>query len=323
MLRVATLAAAAALLTVPSFAQDLTPDTSRILSDPNYLPLAGQIYGYTDYTHDWTNGSTYNYLGDQVSSFRVNTDSLAQFLSYGITDDLEINGSFHYVPDSDRQVALANGTARDLNSSGFSDPSFGAAWRAIDQGPYPVNLDFFGSYTPDWISSQAASIDEDGNVARGGDSGTVGAALGYETRQFSMRGAFNAVFYGPSQTFDLGSGDTVATQGHTDYVLSLATQTRLNPLFSVNAGVDHTFAADHGAYNETTGISHLSQPGDSTALHAALNYNIVPDTAVIAATYTHNFLGDNHAVYLDPTSDTSTRNKSGDVVGVQLSYVLP
>ena len=37
------------LHTMQCAAFDFTPDTNRILSDPSYLPLAGQVYDTTQY----------------------------------------------------------------------------------------------------------------------------------------------------------------------------------------------------------------------------------------------------------------------------------
>jgi hypothetical protein len=322
--RILNLAAGAAFVCIPlaAFGQDMTPDTTRYLSDPNYLPLAGQIYGTSAYTHTWTSGDTFDDTGP-TSSFRVNTDTLSQFLSYGITDDLELNAAIHYEPDSQRLVNFTNGTHSSLNSSGFSDPSFGAVWRVLDEGPSPVDFDLFGSYTPDVIDSKNASNTDDGTVSRGGQSGQLGAALGYETRQFSIRGQFSANVYGDSSAINLMNDDTLHTQGYSNYVLGLETQTRLNPLFSVNAGVDHTFASNENVVNTTTAIAHVLQPGDTTTLHAALNYNLVPNQFVVSATYAHNFLGNNQSVYAVPASDTSTRDRGSDVLGLELYYTMP
>jgi hypothetical protein len=319
------LAAGAALVGIPlsAHALDLTPDASRFLSDPNYLPMMGQVYGYTGYDHTWTNGDTFNSLGADVSSFHVNADTISQFLSYGVTDDLDINAAIRYAPGTQREIDRANGARTFLDSSGFSDPSFGADWRALDQSTFPVDVDIFGSYTPDLGNSDAASATNDGTVARGGQSGAVGAALGYGTRDFSLRGAFNANIYGNSQTLDLGTGDVSEAQGYTDYVLSLATQTRLDSLFSVNAGVDRTFATNHGGFNTITGASHLVQPGDMTALRLALNYTLAPDHAVLSATYAHEFFDNSQTLVDNPADDTSVHDKSGNIVGVQLYYALP
>jgi hypothetical protein len=304
-------------------ALDLTPDPARILSDPNYLPLAGQFYGTTAYTHAWTDGNSANSAGLETSSFHINTNTLNQLLSVGITDDLAVNASIAYAPADFREIDYASGRSAALNSSGFSDPTFGATWRVFDQNAWPVDLDLLGSYTPDLIDAHTSAVDEDGTVARGGDSGTVGAALGYDTRSFGIRGAFNANFLGNSNVYDLSNGDTLQAQGRTNYTLSLDTQTRLTDLFSVDAGLAHTFASNETGVNLTTGASHYSEPGDNTALQLALNYNFIPNQFVISATYAHDFYDNGRTFYDDPAADTESRNQNSNIVGVKLSYATP
>jgi hypothetical protein len=323
--RIARFAAGAALSCLPfsAYALDLTPDSSRILSDPNYLPLTGQIYGYTNYSHAWTSGSSFNDLGSQTSSFHINTNTMTQFLSYGVTDDLEVFGQADYVPDSYREVDNVNGTQSFFKSAGFSDPTFGVDWRAMDAGPFPFNVDLIGSYTPDAVDSENASTTSTGSVARGGQSGSIGAALGYQTRDFTARGSFSADFNGGSNTLNLANGEFAHTQGYNNYVLGLETQTRLNPLFSVNAGINHTFAGNQNALNTATDLAHLTEPGDTTALHAQLNYNLIPDQVVLAGTYTHQFYGNSRTSYADASLDNSSRDRDGNVLGVQLYYAFP
>lgn len=302
---------------------DMTPDAGRILSDPNFLPYTGQLYGTTSYAHGWTSGNSANSLGAETSSFHINTNTLDQFLAFGITDDLSVNASVSYAPTDYREINYAGGRSASLDSSGFSDPTFGATWRVLDQKSWPVDLDLLGSYTPDWIDAHTATASEDGTVARGGEAGTVGAAVGYDTRSFGIRGAFTADFLGDSSSYNLASGDTIETQGRTNYTLSLDTQTRLTDLFSVNAGLAHTFAANETGVNLTSGAPHYTEPGDNTALQLALNYNFIPNQFVVSATYAHEFYDNGRTFYDDPASDTETRDKSGNIVGVKLTYATP
>ena len=223
--RLARLMISVALISTPMTAAaqalDFTPDPARILSDPNYLPLAGQIYGTTAYSHAWTDGNSANSAGLETSSFHINTNTIDQLLSVGITDDIAVNASIAYAPADFQQINYVNGRSGTLDSSGFSDPTFGATWRVLDQNAGPLDLDLLGSYSPDLIDAHTSAADAGGTVARGGDSGTVGAALGYDTRSFGIRGAFNANFLGNSNVYDLSNGDTLQTQGRTNYTVSL------------------------------------------------------------------------------------------------------
>lgn len=324
MHRLPTLAIVFACLPVAAFAQlvDLTPYSGRILSDPEYLPLTGQIYGTTAYTHGWIGGNSMNGAGNQ-SSFTVNTNTLDQFLAYGVTDDLSVHATIQYAPENYREIDYANGNRFYSENSGFSDPAFGATWRVLDQNAFPANFDLFGSYTPDWVSAHTATAVQDGTVARGGDSGLVGAAVGVVTNGFTVKGAFDANFIGQSSVLDLGNGDVMQTASHTNFDLSLQTQTRLTDLFSVNAGLSHTFASNANITNATTGAPRSSEPSDVTALQLALNYNFVPNAFVISGTYEHDFYGDSATLYPNPLANTETLNKHGDILGVKLFYATP
>ncbi|HEX3431075.1 MAG TPA: hypothetical protein VHT03_09320 [Rhizomicrobium sp.] len=324
-LRVFVVAAVFASLPVAAFAQviDLTPYSGRILSDPEFLPMAGQLYGTTAYSHGWVDGNSVNGAGTQFSTFHINTNTLDQLLAYGITDDISLNARIQYAPQDYREIDYTNGKTGYLDSSGFSDPTFGATWRVLDQNTYPANFDLFGSYTPDWISAHTGTAVQDATVARGGSSGIIGAALGVVTQGFTIRGAFNANFLGQSSILNLSNGEVLQTGSHTNFDLSLDTQTRLSDLFSVNAGVSHTFASNTSGISLTNGASRNDQPGDTTELAVALNYNFIPNAFVISATYAHDFYGNSETLYANPAFDSGTRDKSGNILGVKLYYATP
>jgi len=138
-----------------------------------------------------------------------------------------------------------------------------------------------------------------------------------------MRAAFNANVNGRSSTINLDSGDILQTQGYTNYDLSLATQTRLTDLFSINAGIDHSFASNESSANVASGVAHYSQPGDETGLQLALHYNFVPNAFVISGTYAHDFYDNASTYYADPALDSETRNRNSDTLGVKLYYLMP
>jgi len=315
--------ATATLLPLAAAAQDLTPDASRILSDPNYLPLDGQLWGYTNYLHTWSNGTTFNSVDNPVSTFHSDINELNQFIGYGITDDLMIDASIAYEPGANRNVQFANGSTATLQSSGFSDPTFGATYRLLDQVASPVTLDVFGSYTPDWITSKVATATTGGSFANGGQEGEVGAALAEQTRFITVRGAFAAHFLGTRQVDDVATGGTFDQGGHTDYILSLATQTRLTDQISFNAGVTHTFASNSSYTDTLKNLTRTINPGDDTILDLAVNYQFIPDTVVGSVIYRHGITGDNSTVFLNPVADRTVADQYRNLVGVQLDYAFP
>lgn len=318
-------AALAASLPVAALAQaiDLTPYSGRILSDPEYLPLTGQIYGTTSYNHGWFDGDSIRGPGTEFSTFHVGTNTINQTLAYGITDDFSVNASIAYTPGESREIDYTGGQRSIIDSSGFADPTFGATWRVLDQATWPANFDLFGSYSPDWIGAHTGTAIQNGTVARGGDSGIIGAAVGVVTQGFSIRGAFDANFLGQSNLFNLANGDLLQTESHTNFDISLETQTRLTDLFSFNAGISHTFASNANGVDLANGLPHYDQPGDATTLDLALNYNFIPNAFVVSATYAHDFYGTGHTLYTNPLYDVETTNRSGNVVGVKLTYATP
>jgi hypothetical protein len=317
------LLAAAVTFPLPAYALDLTPDSTRILTDPTYLPLSGQLWGYTAYSHTWTNGDSFNDLGNTVSSFHVNADTIDQYIGFGVTDDFMIDASIRWTPDSNRQIDRFGAGSETLSSSGVSNPTFGATYRLIDQAASPVSLDVFGSYTPNWLDADNASATQEGTIASGGQSGSVGAAIGQELRDFTIRGAFTANFLGESNSFDLGDNDVIHDSAHTNYIASLDTQTRLTDLFSVNAGFAYTFANGSTVTNTFNGITHDTAPGNIAAFDLALNYQLVPNAMVAGVTYDYQNVGDSRNMFVVPTSDNGSRDRNANILGVRLTYAFP
>jgi hypothetical protein len=266
---------------------------------------------------------TLNYAGSQTSSNHINADAIDQYLAYGVTDDFSVHAQMRYEPDATRKVNLVGGTSQTYDSSGFSDPTFGATYRVLDQAVNPVNLDLFATYTPDLIDAKVATMDESGSLSSGGQAGSVGAAIGQEMRDFSIRGSMSAVFNGNRKAIDLTDNSAVRTDAVTNYVASLQTQTRLTDRFSVNAGFTYTFDNNQNVTNTVNGITHVNTPGDIASLGLALNYHLVPNTAVIGLTYGYDSYADGRNTFAVPTQNTQIKNKSDNVVGVRLSYVMP
>jgi hypothetical protein len=318
-----------AVLPIPAYAQawgpfGMVPDASRILTDPNYLPLQGELWGYTDYSHTYTVGTNYNYLNEPVTRFHLGTDDIEQHFGYGITDDLEVDATAHYQPDTIRkETTLATGTTTDLASNGFSDPTFGATWRALDQRVFPVTLDVFANYTPDIVGATNAAPGDHGSIASGGQSGVIGAALAEETRDFTIRGAFDANIAGPRTAENLYTGDLERQAEHTDYALTLGTQTRFTDQLSLNVGGAYDLNDNARFTNRATGISYMNHPGNDASVNVALNYHFVPNTVVGSVMYQYDSIANGSSNYGVPVMDSSVRGRSSNLLGVRLSYAMP
>ena len=214
-------------------AQDMTPMTDRILSDPAFLPLKGQFYGESSYFYNEINGENYDSTGAYVAHIRNVANTLSQYFAYGITDDLSLNFGIAGDVSGFRRVDDATGDKR-INASGFYDPTFGLTWRAIDQRTHGVNLDLFGVYAPDVFSSQVGSLTQDATVARGGGEGDLGLAVSQENRFFTLRGDVTARYYGTSTTTSAVNGVDIRTSSFWAPEVGVQTQVRFTPVISAN-----------------------------------------------------------------------------------------
>jgi hypothetical protein len=316
--------AAASVLAVSTqaLALDATPDSTRIVSDPLYLPLAGQIYGQTNYSWTSTKQDTFDATGAKTSFSQITGNAIDQQFQYGVTDDLALRLDWGYDwRDVSRHLVPTGSVIR--SSSGWSDPTFGVTWRAIDQGVNPFSLDLRADYSPDAFPAKAPTTVDEGTVARGGQAVDLGFTLGHETRDFTIAGLFDANYLDTRNVENQNTGGFTTAGAGWNYRLGLATQTRFSDVLSLNAGVGHTFTNNTDVFNSNTGLTHVSTGGDFTDLNAALNYHFVPNTVVGSIGYQHNFYDDTRNLFpTAPVNNDSVRNKDEDVVGVTMRYVF-
>lgn len=326
--RFATALLIAALAPLAAQAQmlDLTPDPLRFLSDPAFLPVADQFDGTTGYTYTETRGTSFDDVtGAERFQLHRWANQFAQSIAFGITDDLSLNASISYEPFDEAKHELNGTSVIAAKQSGWTDPFFGVTWRAVDQAQAPLNLDFFGSYSPDLIGARTGTADEDASAGRGGQAGRVGAAVSEVMRGFTIYGSFFADLLGQRTVDNSNNGSKAITDSHTNYTLALQTQTRFTEALSLNAGVDHVWASNASVFQTGTGLSHLLEPGDSTNVDAAINYHVVPNRLVASLTYEHDFLDPQHTVFAPAAGlDNNTlKDRSADLYGAKLSYALP
>ncbi len=315
--------AALFLVTLPlqASALDFTPNSARLLSDPAYLPQQGQVFGSTGYTHARTTGEVDNYLGAPNRSFTVTSNSLAQDLAYGITDDLTVRIDETYARNG-TQNDFTSGTSTTTNANGFGDPAFGLTWRMLDQKVHPVSWDLIGTYSPNLMDAKSASPTQDGTIARGGEAATLGTAISYETTDFTVYAHGDVTFLG--QRDILNANNTTTTyQSRREYSFGLNTQTRLNRILAVDAGMTETLQNSANGTNDTSLITFINKPGDVTIFSAALVYQIMPNRLTATLAYNHDEYSNSSTQYpVLPASDTTTRNESANVIGARLQYLF-
>jgi hypothetical protein len=322
MTRLIALGAAAlglACFAVPASAQQYgAPIPFRLLSDPAYLPLQGQWYGSTAFTVENSSGDAYDSTGAKTATRKGWEDEITQELEYGVTNDVTVRVADSYVPYDKHKDEFTAGGFSDHDRTGFHDPSVGVTWRVIDQANRnPVNLDLLADYKANLIDARTS------NVAEGGQSGEFGAALSKVMPHFTIYGKAVADWYGSQSEFNPTTTDFAREESYWDYLVDLDTQTRLNDLFSIDAGIGYVFANNAHVANLTTGVSHIAEPGNGLKLNAALNYQVVPNTLVASLTYDYRRDNTSQQIYALPAADTFLRNHDDNQFGVKLDYVMP
>ncbi len=301
-------------------AQDMTPITDRILSDPSFLPLKGQFFGDSTYTYLQGNGDRFDATGAQYADTRNVANELSQYFAYGITDDLSLNFGISGSVSGYHETDNAAGTTH-INASGFFDPTFGLTWRAIDQRAHGVNLDLFGHFSPDVFSSHSGSATQDATVARGGGEGDFGAAISQEYRFFTLRGDVTGRYYGSSRTTNSVTGNFSQTSGYWAPELGVQTQVRFAPRFSANAGFRYVFNGDP-TVTTPSGLVFRNNVGDEQQVNVSLNYHIIPNRLVGSVNYGHTFFNNSQTVVPSDTALNVTDHRTQDSVGATLRYLF-
>jgi hypothetical protein len=313
---------------------DFTPDTTRYLADPAYLPLQGQIYG----------DLTYNYLthnnSNQVSKPSGNTwfghsnteqNRFLPSFSYGITDDIALSLGWGWGNGLDMvtsHTVLKPAPQLVKNYSlGAEDPTFGATWRAIDQRAAPVNVDVTLAYTPDIFAGRDAGMDNHGNIASGGQAGSFTASVSRETRFFTALAYAGFGYSGRGDVNGLNSSGLNVTHrvgAHPDYTAGLQTEIRPYTWAALNAGVAISFAPQHDVNDflasaadggQTNASSHTVSP------YIGLVVPLLGQRVVGVLLYEHEF-GSGQTI-TDQNGDIDHAPSGGsDIYSARIKFVL-
>jgi hypothetical protein len=304
-----------------ALAQDWTPISDRILSDPTFLPLQGQFYGETSYGYAQTNNGIFQESGANLDHVRHTLNTIRQTFSYGITDRLSVNVTEAYGFSGQDRVTSPSGVT-STGVSGFDDPSFGLTYRVLDQRTGPSSLDIFGDYAPDAFSSHGASPTQDASVAAGGPTADFGLALGRETRFFTIRGSFTATYSGSSTSTNVLTAGTTNTASYWIPTLGVQTQARFTDRLSANLNANYNFEGSPLVTNNVNGVQHVVNIGDNENVNVSLNYHFIPNKLVGSVNYGHTFYSHTDLTYAaDPSFDVY-RSGSNNTVGVALRYVF-
>jgi outer membrane protein OmpA-like peptidoglycan-associated protein len=321
---------------VPAAAADWDSDTARLLGDPSFLPLAGQIEGSVSTTYsvdryDFTNNAFYK---DSASYRRSGFDFLPA-LNYGITDDITVfanlgwGNSFNRETYTDERlifgiplrVVPVKGTI-NYHALGADNPVFGVTWRAIDQRNAPVSVDITGSYAPDIFQNREATRVQTGSLAAGGQSGDVQLAISREMQWLTLR-AYGTFSYEGRRNELADSGfEDLRSAPHPAYAAGLQTELRLLPWLALHAGVTAQQAMQFDRpIIDRYGVTPVTiMPSGSISPYAGVLLPFFDRRLTAEVTYQHDFV-DNETERLPYESSRDYKQES-DLVTGRLRFVF-
>jgi len=285
------------------------PISTRILSDPLFLPLKGQIYGQTDYLF-----SDERFNGFAPASGVKNYNekdfvhTLSQVVEYGITDDFIVQVTESYTWEHYEYMQGSFSSARSVKDT--SNPEFAAKYRILDQSVYPVDVDLGMSYMPNFDING-------GYVASGLNMTSFTGSLGREMKAFTVQLKGSAQYYGVEKDTSLNE----RFGPYWFYTLGVETQTRLTDRFSVNLGFDYWFP--DGQKNHLTDVVEEQAWGSMMYIGTAFNYQIIPHKLVGSIGYSYMPFGS--VKYKYSNSNGYNENISGfygNNVSARLQYLF-
>jgi len=318
----------AVLVASPAFAIsfDMTPDPTRDLADPTYLPTAGQITGGTRYSYSYArNTSNSAATGATTSKVKSYSQTTNQKLGYGITDWLTLRAEINYTNMNKRDINNLT-SMRIRNADGFSNPSFGATWRVLDQrNTSPVSLDVFADYSPDMIKLEQAGNGPgngtvNGSVARGGPVTSFGSQVSYRMKSFTVAASAGAIYFGDREIEVQGDINHFSEDDAWAGTTALRTQTRFTDDISFDLGARYTIIADSTTTNLRTGVEATKDSNGTAVFSTGLNYDVVPNRLVLGLTYDYNLIGESYANFANPALTTRTTTDTSSTFGVNLRY---
>ncbi len=280
-------------LGVPASAHafDLTPDTTRYLSDPAFLPLTGQVYGETSYGYrELSEDRIVPGIGVFPHAW-IRDTIVGQELSYGISDRLSLNATLDFQESRLKDSLPFVGGAESYYARGFNNPIVGATYRAIEQGYSPVDLDISVSYSPDAFTAREATLSNGGTTASGGQAGGIQIAVSREMRSLTLQAYGAATYYGDQNRSVPTDNSTTTLGANWRYDFGLRGQIRPIDRFVIDAGAGVTGNTDLKVRNPAEQLAYTGSFDPAVTFFVAPGYHLIPNRLVLSAEYDRDYLG--------------------------------
>jgi len=304
-----------------ALALDFSPDTTRYLSDPSFLPKHGQLEGTTTYQYDDFSDDVNNASGAKFVSQTQKTSSINQDLAFGLSDRLAIRGSIGYAA-SRLSDDYTTGQTYKFDSNGGSDPWLAVSYRLIEQKASPVSIDAFIEYSPDLFDAKSGTTGQSGTVARGGQAGEAVLHVNREMKSLTLQLEAGVQQNDSRKILNLSDGTDTKVGALTAYLIGLRTQTRLNNAFAVNLGTVYRINGSSSVSNAANHMSYTSDNGNSLVSYVGLNYSIIPQKFSVEAEYQYTATGKTSVDNAVNYSVGSWSNPSANSAVLSLHYLF-
>jgi len=321
-MRKITLAALALplLTATASFAE--SPDSGRYLSDPAFLPKAGQIEGRTELIQSNSSYDLIDTNGTKSDIIKGEGLMLRQMVGYGVTDRFTLRLTDDYALETQYDNQLTS-TQDKTKSSGLHDPKISAAYRLIPQGKNPYNLDLSGFFKPTVFRAQEASTDKHGTVANGGATYGLGAAVSRVNKSFTLRGSMDVVRYEQATSKHLSDGSTTTTGGRTALDLGLQGQWRFLRRMSLDADLGYEMSTSNKIGNNgSTPWGATQDNGDIFKGSLGLAYDFIPERLIGGLYYEYTQADKTGYSDLNNFSVSKMTNQREDAYIFRLHYLF-
>ena len=259
---------------------DFTPDTTRYLSDPSFLPLQGQLDSITTYSHATRNLDWQPVRGIVNEHYSADTNNYVQGISYGITDRLSVSGSGSYSAETAHTTFPFFPAQYTIVAKQFDNPAFALTYRAIQQTESSVSVDLQASFAPPIVANAPGS-------------GSVAMFVSRELRSLTIQGEIGGSYTGSYETGYTVSGLPTSITGQAGYFLAARSQLRLTPQWAINGGVVYSKYL-HDTVSSVAFGSYVDTPGSNVTPYFAVVYQIVPNKVDVSVEYDHDFIGDDN-----------------------------
>ncbi len=299
------------------------PIGDRIVSDPMFLPLKGQIYGVSAYTGTIGNSSAYNHLGVKTSNSSSYSNTFSQTLAYGISDDVTIRLAQSYEFGNTDSESLKTGATTPYNNAGLTDPTLSVTYRFIDQRQnYPVSADLYAAYSPNMLTSRNASATRTGTEDSGRQTATFQADVGREMNNFTVEGLVGGTFNGRRNFVTLSNDQNDTLGSFWSYFAAINTQTRITDRLSFNGNVRYTVQDKAAGANQSTGLTWIQSNPDNVDFTVDLNYQFIPNRLVGQLSYDNVMYTHTSYNYSVAADSSQVRNQDNNIIGARLMYLF-